>query len=56
MKSDVFFFAIFDLNKGQLISKCPFGVSFGPKYQRFFLWISALEVKSKKVPIQIIFK
>ena len=33
----------FDPAKGQLISKCPFGFIFGPKYQRKKLTISALE-------------
>ena len=30
--------------KGQLISKCPFGVKLLPKYRRNYFWISALKI------------
>ena len=31
------------LYKGQLISKCPFGIIVWTKYQRNYFWISALK-------------
>ena len=37
-----FFIKINRLIKGQLISKCPFGIIVWTKYQRNYFWISAL--------------